>query len=127
MAQNRIAKAIRAELVARFPDAIVPKRGAKKPLVLGIKRELQHALPDRSPSDIREFLRDYCSGRSYLEALSVPGAARVGLDGFPSGVVTHEAAAVAANHLREMNARAAAVQRLRDARSQSQPATMGAA
>jgi ProP effector len=92
--KRREVKALRAELAARFPAAIVAldNEGSIKPLRVGIYTDLA-ALPEfiGRRKLLRRFLRSYTLSLPYLCAMRA-GAVRVGLDGEPAGVVTPDEA-----------------------------------
>lgn len=122
-------KKIREFLVARFPNCFAPRgQGPKRPLKLGIARDLKVGARELSLYDVRQFLRDYCQGRRYLESL-VAGAERVDLDGKPAGTVSQEEAAHAVAKLRAQkrnNERNAAIRRLLEACHKIRPGTINA-
>lgn len=86
----------RVVLVARFPLCFWPKGERKRPLKVGIIRDLYERCPDIPADLIRKALADYCLGPSYQVTLLKAGEARLDLDGNPCGMVTerHSAAAV---------------------------------
>jgi sRNA-binding protein len=84
-------EATRRILVERFPACFMPKRDEKKPLAIGIIHQVFAAAPDMSRRSIRLAVHDYCNGLKYWRNC-VEGAARVNLDGSPSGTVTAEQA-----------------------------------
>ena len=96
--------ATRAELVERFPCCFAPKGAAKRPLARGITRVLIQRCPDISASKIRAAVRDYAGGPSYLRNM-IEGAQRFDQDGVACGTVDADAAALAAGHLRSVEAR----------------------
>ncbi len=95
MASNRASQQeiaqVRTALSIAFPDCIAPKGGEKKPLKIGIKKDLlalaRAAYPDISSRLICAFLREYTSGFQYLAAVK-KGAVRVDAHGNFSGFVT---------------------------------------
>ncbi|MBS9476197.1 ProQ/FINO family protein [Ancylobacter radicis] len=98
------AEATREVLVERFPRTFMPKGERKIPLKVGIYQDLRIAAPDLSARKMADALHDYTTGRTYLRAL-VAGAHRIDLDGWPEGVVTTEEAVIAAQTLRDIDAR----------------------
>lgn len=86
------------ELAAeRFPGCIARKDDAKRPLKVGIAREMR-ASGFLSRSRVRNLLKHYVSRPTYLACLKT-GAARVGLDGLPAGAVTEDQADAARQEL----------------------------
>lgn len=79
--------ATRALLAERFPFAIKGHACLKQPLKIGIADDLIAAFPDLKPYAITNALRDYTHGPSYLVSM-VAGAARIDLNGIPSGTVS---------------------------------------
>jgi sRNA-binding protein len=95
------AHAAIAQLSERFP-AVFTQTG-RRPLKIGIHGELLALGFDRKLVVVA--LRSYCGSSGYLSALR-EGAARVGLDGQPTGVVTAEEEKIAAAQLTGKLARA---------------------
>ena len=89
---QRIARQIRPILEERFPLAFVGKGQDKKPLRLGIHRDLAAACLDIPKAHLRIALSDYVNGPRYARCM-VEGTPRVALDGSLDGVVTKEHAA----------------------------------
>lgn len=82
------AQRVREILCDRFPLAFRAKGASKPPLKIGIGRDVQLAMPEPPPTALAAALRDYASGPTYCRNL-VAGAQRIGLEGEPSGHVTH--------------------------------------
>ena len=77
---------MREELVAAFPAAFAPKGQAKKPLKVGIFKDIIARRPYK-PWHLGKVLDDYTRGPTYLQAV-IEGAERVDLDGNVVGTVT---------------------------------------
>ena len=73
-------EAIRAEMIERFPKCFFAKGAVKQPLQIGIHDHLIKACQGVDPMLIRQFLRRYTQGDSYLAALGSERP-RIGLDG----------------------------------------------
>ena len=97
------AHAAIAQLTERFP-AVFTQTG-RRPLKIGIHGELLALGFDRKLVVVA--LRSYCGSSGYLSALR-EGAARIGLDGQTTGVVTAEEEKIAAAQLTGKIARATA-------------------
>lgn len=82
-------KPMRLELSRRFPKAFLPEgdRTPKRPLKIGIHKDIIQRAPDLNPSILRLALRDYTQGPRYARG-SEDQAIRIDLDGNPSGLVT---------------------------------------
>jgi ProP effector len=91
--RRELAAGTLAILAERFPLAFALK-GRRRPLKIGIDRDLSEAAPDLSPPVIKQALRLYVGAASYGRAL-VEGAERIDLAGAPAGVVSTAAAATA--------------------------------
>ena len=74
------------------------------PLAISIREELFAAWHQLPRTAIRQALDAYCRRPAYFRAV-VAGAARIGLDGKPSGTVTEEGAKDAAKRLARLLAR----------------------
>jgi sRNA-binding protein len=81
------AEATRRSLAERFPNCFIPKKAEKKPLAIGVIRQVFAAAPDLSRRSIRLAMHDYTNGLKYWRNLS-EGATRINLDGSPAGVVS---------------------------------------
>ncbi len=82
---------VRTALCLAFPACFAPKGEAKKPLKIGVTKDLlvyarQH-FPALSRRLITATIRDYCGGVHYLKAIT-KGAVRVDLDGNFAGFVS---------------------------------------
>jgi len=95
------AQAAVAQLRERFRAIFTPANC--RPLKIGIHNELVALGFDREMVVVG--LRSYCGSSGYLSALR-DGAARIGLDGQPTGVVTAEEEKIAAAQLTGKLARA---------------------
>lgn len=85
------AARVRAQLVAAFPACFAAKGQPKKPLKIGLHRDLEGRLDGVTQREVRLALDDYCSGWTYLSNM-VEGASRVDLAGRPCGIVDAQAA-----------------------------------
>ena len=101
-----IAGEARAYLHARFPKCFSAKGKEKRPLKIGIDKDLFAAggIPGWA---IWRALQDYTSGPMYRRAM-VEGAERIDLNGEPVGAVTASEAQSARDLLANMNAKRAA-------------------
>ncbi|MDR6953828.1 ProP effector [Ancylobacter sp. 3268] len=95
---RRYATETREQLAQRFPRCFMPKGAPKLPLKIGIYHDLKLAAPDISSRRLHLALRDYTGGPTYLAALR-EGAHRLGLDGWPDGIVSADQAADARRRL----------------------------
>lgn len=97
---------VRAAVSHAFPDCFAPKGGKKRPLKIGIVKELlaeaRAVFPGISRRLIIAFLKDYTSGPRYHEVM-VRGAARVDIRGNFAGFVTEREAAYASDRLRKLD------------------------
>lgn len=102
---------IRTALVMAYPNCFVAKGQPKRPLKIGITKDLlaevRATYPGLSVKMVKRFMTDYCRGNNYLKEMK-PGAARVDLSGAFAGFVTKEAAVIARDRLRELEKRQAA-------------------
>jgi ProP effector len=91
--KNGIEPTIEAALVLLcelFPKAFVRYEARRRPLKIGIHRDLQVALADAiTDIELGCALRLYVANRVYRSRL-VAGAARIDLDGNPAGTVSAE-------------------------------------
>lgn len=94
----KIINAMRVTLVELFPLAFSPKGSPKKPLSVGIDRDIIARAPTLNKAHVKMFLGAYVGGPKYLSALT-EGAERIDLDGNVVGTVGAEAARVAAVRL----------------------------
>ena len=91
--RHELAAQTLAILAERFPKVFALK-GRRRPLKIGIDRDLASALTDLSRASIKDALRLYAGSPGYRRVL-VDGATRVDLAGAPAGVVSAEVAATA--------------------------------
>jgi ProP effector len=98
--------ATRQILCTAFPHAFFPKGSAKKPLKIGIFKDIRSLGHSVTYRRLKAALHDYTSGPLYLKAMK-EGEPRLDLDGYTAGFVTEEHAAHAAKQLAEINARKA--------------------
>ena len=94
------AAVVRVILVQRFPLAFLPKGSHKRPLKIGIFKDIRARCSDLASRDVHSALDDYTRGPSYLVGLQA-GAARIDLDGNPCGVVDPSQADDAERRLRK--------------------------
>lgn len=102
---------VRAAVVHQFPNCFVPKGAPKRPLKIGIGKDLlaagREAFPGLSVRLIKAFLADYCGGANYHKAMT-KGAVRVDLNGSYAGMVDDSAAAFARGRAASIKGAAAA-------------------
>jgi ProQ/FINO family len=88
-----------ALLAERWPACFHVFERRRRPLKLGIHLEILAALDGAmTPAELTSALRRYTGNHCYLRRMST-GAARIGLDGNPTGTVSTEEAAAAAARL----------------------------
>ncbi|WP_428031530.1 ProQ/FINO family protein [Ancylobacter sp.] len=102
--RREAAKTGRALLVERFPRCFCAKGEPKRPLKLGIHKDLRIAAPDIPRRMIVFALADYTSGLSYLRAIQI-GASRVDLEGWPAGEVSIPQAKAAREQLERIESK----------------------
>lgn len=90
--------ATRDLLAKTFPQTFAPKGSPKKPLKVGISKDVVERLTAHSKHRIFMAIADYCTGPSYF-ASCTPNAPRFDLDGNPCGTVTAEQAEHASEQL----------------------------
>ena len=91
----------RAALVERFPRAFAPKGAEKRPLKIGVDKDILAAMPEIGRRNLTWALEDYTRGPTYQRWL-VEGAARVDLDGADAGTVSEHEAALARDRLSDI-------------------------
>jgi ProP effector len=106
-------------LAEQFPG-IAPRGQACRPLKIGVHLDLAEALPDMDADAITTFCKIYTAATRYRRSLT-EGAARVGLDGQPVGIVTAQDAAHAAKLLARAEAKEIAAREPRSAPVQKAP------
>jgi ProP effector len=79
--------ATRRALLNRWPNCFKGYMRPKKPLKIGIDKDILAADPELNPEIVKLVLRIYVSHETYREVM-IEGAGRVDLDGNPAGVVT---------------------------------------
>lgn len=84
-----LAATTRKILHERFPACFAGKGKDKRPLAIGIHKQVFEAAPDLSRRSIRLAIRDYVSGYKYLRNVRT-GATRINLDGSLAGAVVSE-------------------------------------
>ena len=98
------ARQDRTALVELFPACFAPEGGVKKPLKIGIDREVAaHFKGTWSRKRVSAVMWEYVRGPNYQRAL-LSGEPRVGLDGQPCGEVDEDAIACARRRLHTMTA-----------------------
>jgi sRNA-binding protein len=83
----RPALEMRKTLCERFPAAFFGFGMPKKPLKVGIHKDIFKCAPDLPHQAVKSALHDYCKGRTY-SAQMVVGNYRIDLDGIFAGWVT---------------------------------------
>ncbi|MBO0736929.1 MAG: ProQ/FinO family protein [Alphaproteobacteria bacterium] len=97
--QRRIQhERIRAQLAKRFPTCFAANCGQKRPLKIGIYRDIRTLMPEIPGKRLSAVLSFYVGGWDYLRLL-VAGAQRFDLFGEPAGEVSAEQAEHAAAQL----------------------------
>ncbi len=104
-------------LSAKWPEAFNP--GAPRPLKIGIHDDIRERDHELSDEDLSRALRAYTRTSQYLAALQA-GAARIDLEGNPSGEVSDDDAATAKALRRARRARQEATQSP-DTKAQPEP------
>ena len=113
---QRKTRTARIELRRRWPQVFAGPKAPKRPLAIGIRQAILSAAPDLDRADVWLALDDYTAGPTYLRAC-VAGAARIGLDGEPDGVVTASEAAFAAKRAAQIEQARARQQHQQEARA----------
>lgn len=111
MSRKRVSKLemnqLRTAMVHEYPNCFVAPGLAKRPLKIGIKRDLlkdaREKFPGLSHRHISAFMTDYVTGIHYFQACR-KGAVRVGLAGMFSGFVDDDAAEYAKACIELLNA-----------------------
>jgi sRNA-binding protein len=86
--RQEIAHEVIGLLAERFPQTFFIFEQRRRPLALRIDHDINIALNGAlSKAELSAGLRHYCGNSGYLQAC-VAGAARIGLNGEPAGVVT---------------------------------------
>ena len=94
-----------ALLCARFPKTFFAYQRRRRPLKIGIHRELEAVLGETVERKLlHRAIRTYVVNYGYLQSQTA-GAERIDLDGKPAGVVTEEEAENAKRTLAGINAR----------------------
>ena len=79
-----------ALLAERFPQAFVQYGAKRRPLKVGVHRDVVAALNGAiAPIELARALGVYCGNSGYLHNTRA-GTPRIGLDGQPAGAVTAE-------------------------------------
>jgi len=89
-----------SKLAAQFPGVFAMRSKDRRPLAIGIQDELLKVDTGLSANQLRNAMASYCTSIGYLRQM-LEGAARIGLDGRPAGVVTAAEAEDAAKRLAE--------------------------
>jgi ProP effector len=93
MNEPRLVTTILELLAERWPSAFSIYEARRRPLKIGIHLDILAALDGAvTPGDLGCALRVYVGNRVYRSRL-VAGAARIGLDGEPAGIVSEAEAA----------------------------------
>jgi len=101
---NQVGEVLRF-LCSRFPKTFFAYQVKRRPLKLGIHRELETILGETVDRKlIHRTLRTYVSNYCYLRSQKI-GAERIDLNGNPAGVVTAEEAENAKKSLAGINAK----------------------
>jgi ProP effector len=111
-------RAVVALLAARFPRAFAVDGNRRRPLKVGIRRDLRAAVGDTfSGKKIKTALSFYVNSAAYLRSLT-EGADRVGVGGEPAGKVSGPEAEHARERLASMTkAKRARLKKTRAARA----------
>jgi len=89
-----------AKLAEQFPEVFAMRSKDRRPLAIGIHDELLKIETGLSANQLRHAMASYCTSIGYLHQVR-EGAARIGLDGHPVGVVTAAEAEDAPKRLAE--------------------------
>lgn len=114
-----LRKATIAQLARLYPACFYEARRQRRPLKIGIRRDLAALDLGIGRRELDSALAWYVNGIGYLQSLRV-GAERIGLDGAPSGVVSqadesHAREKLAALHTPRVNVRVEQKPRLKPA------------
>ena len=93
-----------AKLAELYPKAFSTSPSRVRPLAIGVKEALSRELETVTPRSLSDALRRYTGSVEYLKA-TTEGAARVDLEGRPTGTVTAQQAAYAQRRLADLAAR----------------------
>jgi ProP effector len=93
-----------AKLAELYPKAFSTSPSHVRPLAIGVKEALFRELETVTPRSLSGALRRYTGSVEYLKA-TIEGAARVDLEGRPTGTVTAQQAAYAQRRLADLAAR----------------------
>jgi ProP effector len=99
------ARPIISTLGATFPKAFFQYERRRKPIKLGIHRDIAALLPTLSTKEIGAAMGAYVHNHFYRSACTKAGAARIDLNGDAAGVVTPEEAADAVKSVAGMTAK----------------------
>ena len=116
-----LRKATIARLAQLYPACFYAARQQRRPLKVGIRRDLVALDLGIGRRELDSALAWYVNGIGYLQSLRM-GADRIGLDGVPAGVVSEADEA----HAREKRA-ARSVRHASDAKASLRPESVGAA
>ena len=92
--------ATRRTLLKRWPNCFSGCMRPKKPLKVGIDKDIIAADPELDTEIVKLVLRIYVTHETYREVM-IEGAGRVDLDGNPAGVVTKSQAELSAMKLKQ--------------------------
>lgn len=118
------ADATIAELAAAFPATFTLDTDQVRPLKNGVREELYDAAAHISHRRISAALARYCRSPAYLKAVK-EGAARIGLNGEPTGQVTATEAEAARKQLAALTKRNKAAKEKAAAKPAAPPAVSG--
>jgi ProP effector len=85
-----------ADLCGRWPKCFSVLEARRRPLKVGIDRDIAAAIPDLDPTVLSASLRYYCRSIGYLDACRL-GMPRIDLQGEPCGSVSEGDAGHAAS------------------------------
>ena len=103
-ANRQIASALHDFLCEQFPKCFFKKGESKKPLKIGIHRDIAKIFPEILPRHLNLVFNDYTNGPTYLRSI-VTGSYRIDLDGNPVTIIEQHHEDYAAKKLRRMRLR----------------------
>ena len=99
MSYDSTEKDLIQKLVVAWPKAFFINQDARRPLKIGVHRDMAGHAHGFSDAELRRAVSQYCRSPGYLAAC-VEGAVRIGLDGEVAGEVSVEAVAAAVKAVR---------------------------